>query len=228
MKISENDMFMQEYGLKENHFVHRENSSKTGEVFENGTEEQKKISLSNQEAFQALCKKFPYISFVVVDEISAVQPEYNGMCNTSAFGDLNQVSIQIEKEVIEKLGEDYDNIVMMIQGIADNYEGVKRHAMASGSTYTAVTLHYKETGDLSFRQTLWFEPPIVCRETGSNKGVTLDTEAKDKYLQAFLMNIRNEMLDKLFEVGKVDRFEKGHKGKSKGAREYQKQFIYEK
>ena len=69
-------------------------------------------TLNEERDFRALCKKFPNVAFVVVDEIGGLQSEYKGICNTSVFGDFAQISIEIDKEVIENLDndDDWDNI----------------------------------------------------------------------------------------------------------------------
>ena len=76
----------------------------------NRTKEEEK-TLKEVHDFRALCKEFPNVSFVVVDEIGELQPEYKGICNTSTFGDFEQVSIMIEEKVIENLDKDWDECI---------------------------------------------------------------------------------------------------------------------
>ena len=56
-------------------------------------EEKKESESTDVMNFATLCKKFPNISFVVVDSIDAIKQEYTGVCNTDAFGNLDKISI---------------------------------------------------------------------------------------------------------------------------------------
>lgn len=75
--------------------------------------------------------------------------EYGGICRTSTFGDLNQISIKIEEKVIENFEKDYENIVRMVQSISDSYEReTKQAARAAGADYVAVELGYRADAKL--------------------------------------------------------------------------------
>lgn len=229
MRINKINTNMNGVWFKHGNFAGMENEQKE-EIIpeENRIGEEKEKTFKEKQDFRALCKKFPDISFVVVNKIGEPQPEYSGICNTSVFGELGKVSIEVDKEVIENLDDDWDNIVTMIQAISDNYGSVAGHAKASsGCKYTAVTLHYASVGNLSFTQSLWFNPPFVLRDSGEKTGAEDVPDTNRKYLQVFLMNIQNDVFDKLFEIGEN---KQGNKIKSiqKYVKEYQRHFVYQK
>lgn len=206
----------------QNNYPNRKNDKNGYNMFINEDIEQS--VLNEQHNFNTLCQKFPDVSFVVVDEIGEPQQEYGDVCNTLCFGDLGQISIEIQKEVIEKLDSDWNNIVTMIQAISDNYGSIANHAVASGCSYTAVTLHYSNGGDLSFGQSLWFEAPVIDRQYGKELRCKNFFDTNEKYLQTFLTNIQNDAIDKLFNIGEDKH---SYKVKTKCVNEYQKQFVYE-
>lgn len=180
--------------------------------------------------FASLCKQFPDIAFVVVDYLGSPVPEYNGICNTAAFGDLNKVSIRINEEVIEKLDEDFDNIIKMIQYKEDTYSYVKDNAEISGCKTTAADLCYDGT-KLIYMQVLWpdYDAPDIYRKTGSLKPSSSDytnIDLNEKYLQDFLLNMQHKTYDKLFKLGESDKDEV--KSRQKYVEKYQKHFLYRK
>lgn len=198
----------------------------------NGTKEEEK-TLKEAHDFRALCKEFPNVSFVVVDEIGELQPEYKGIRNTSAFGDFGQVSIMIEEKVIENLDQDWDDAVTMIQGISDHYDEIVGHVKASSAcNYTMVKIHYASAenclgvGNLSYTQMLCFDPPEYYREFGDDVALGGYLDVKEKYLQAFLMKIQIDVFDKLFEIGE-DKREYKTKTAFEVVKKYQDHFAYE-
>lgn len=226
MKI--NDYNTSVMGYKNNQsFTIDSNENKEFSLENNVIEEKKESESTDVMNFATLCKKFPNISFVVVDSIDAIKQEYTGVCNTDAFGNLDKISIMIDEDVIKKLDNDYDNIELMIKFISDYYEHIKVNAMSSGCEYTAVTLHYTDTGELSYTQSLWFDVPILCREAGIKGNTSFNIDTNEKYLQTYLMNIQNEVFEKLFEIGENDQDNKFKSG-SECAKKYQEHFMYQK
>lgn len=225
MKISEGNIYTNNYGFNATDYADKGITVKNKN---NDTIEGDK-KMSNIEAFKALCKKFPNVEFIVVDaETGAHLPEYSGICRTPAFGNLNQVSIMIDRKVVENLENDYENIVSTIQTICERYEyDTKQAAIASGVEYTALELHYKDSKTLSCWQIYWPDgAPIACREEAQNLEDDINAGINEKYLRAFLMNIQKQLSDKMFEIGEN---KQGHKLKSvqEGSRIYQEYFIYE-
>ena len=190
-------------------------------------------TLKEEHDFYALCKKFPKVSFVVVDGIGALQWEYSGICNTSTFGNFGQISIKIEKELMENLDNDWDNIVAMIQWVSDNYDKIVEHAKATTSfEYTSVTIHYAPTGNclgvggLSYTQTISSGPPLYLRTFGEGVKPEESLDIDEEYLRSFLMKVQNDALDKLFEIGE-EKPENKMKTASKAVEEYQEHFVYQ-
>lgn len=192
-------------------------------------------TLKEEHDFRALCKKFPKVSFVVVDAIGKLQWEYSGICDTSTFGNFGQISIKIEKELMENLDNDWDNIVAMIQWISDNYDKIVEHAKTTSSfEYTSVTIHYAPTGNclgvggLSYTQTIGSEPPLYLRTFGKGVNPEESLSINEEYLRSFLKKVQNDALDKLFEIGEDKQEHKTKKTASKAAKEYQEHFVYAK
>lgn len=184
--------------------------------------------------FYALCKKFPKVSFVVVDEIGELQWEYSGICDTSTFGNFGQISIAIHKDVMENIDNDWDNVVAMIQWMSDHYDEIVGHAKATSSfEYTYVTINYPPVGNyfkiggLSYMQTICSGPPLSLRTFGEGVEAEESLNINEQYLRSFLMKIQNNTLDKLFEIGEG---KQEHKTKtaSKAVEEYQEHFVYTK
>lgn len=199
---------------------HIEKSSHTQEQSETKTKP------NNVQNFARLCEKFPDIAFVVIDSIGGILPEYNGICNTAAFGELDKVSMRIDEKVIEKLEDDFDYISMTIENVAFNYQDVKNNAVASGCRYASADIRY-DGATLVRMQTLYVKyPPKLARETGFLEP-SLREDTNQKYFQTFLLNIQYEVYNKLWEIGEEDA-EKDHpKLEKKYAEEYQKHFLYE-
>lgn len=230
MRINESVANMEGVWLQRSNSVDKETKQMEGII----SEIDEKTS-NEEHDFRALCKKFPNVSFVVVDGIGGLQSEYKGICNTSAFGDFAQISIEVDKEVIENLDndDDWNNTVKMVQWISDHYDEIVGHAKAtSACKYTWVTIHYKPAenctgiGNLSYMQTLAFEPPIAIREFGEDEEP--DDGINEKQIQALLRKIQKDAFDKLFEIGE-DKQEHKIKTKpaSKAVKEYQEHFVYE-
>ncbi|MCH5267078.1 MAG: hypothetical protein J1E62_01935 [Lachnospiraceae bacterium] len=228
MQINESNMYANNYNFDQTDYVGKGIAVKKRDITANDTIEKDK-ERSDIEAFKALCKKFPNVEFIVVDMTGAAQPEYSGICRTPAFGDLNQVSIMIDKEVVENLENDYENIISTIQAICERYEyETKQKAVASGVEYTALHLHYIDSKRLSCWQIYWPDgAPTVCREEGKNRHPDINTGIKEKNLQAFLRNIQKQLSDKLFEIGES---KQEHKAKSlrEGVENYREHFVYAK
>lgn len=226
MKINGSNRYANAYEFNQTDYADKGIAVKKKDITVNGNIDEDK-KMSDIEAFQDLCKKFPNVSFVVVDEIGGPLSEYSGICRTSTFGDLNQVSIKIEEEVIKNLEKDYENIARMIQSISDCYEfETKQAARATGADYAAVELHYKNAKTLSYGRIYYFQdPPILCREQTKNEEEDMNLGINEKALQAFLMNIQKELSDKMLEIGEK---EQRHKSAQEGSRIYQGHFIYAK
>lgn len=231
MKIGSNTTAGLNFGYGEEAFLKTEERKKEEVPQFSGVTEAKETEEKEKIDFAFLCKKFPEISFIVVDGTGEPQQEYVGICDTSVFGDLEQISIEIEKDVIDNLEEDYDNITMVIQWIVDNYRMIQGNAKASGCSYASVTLHYVQGRELSFWQTLSFAPPTFLRELGQHTNMYSGwaEEGREKHLQAFLRKTQEEIFDQLFEIGKEEKEEREQKHQSleKYAKKYQESFIYE-
>lgn len=225
MRINESAANMEGAWFQRSNSVDRETKQMEKMISEmNKIEEVDEKTLSEEHNFRALCKKFPEISFVVVDGTGAPLSKYSGICNTSAFGDFGQISIEVDEEIIKNLANDWDNIVTKIQMISDHYDEFVAFARAEPNClYTGITLCYGSAGKISWIQSYWSEPPTYLREYWDLD----DLRTNDKYLQALLLKMQKDVFDKLFEIGE-DKQEHKMKTASKAVEEYQEHFVYEK
>lgn len=170
-------------------------------------EVEEKTEKTKLDYYKEICKAFPNVAFVVVENtlpvegawIPEIQKEFRGISDISNFSDMSTVSIELDVKLLEKIQEDPDymeTVMNSIKWVVDNYDIYREMAMRSGVMYLDVQIFENVNGKIGITATAGEAPFEFFRRSNED----MQEESKDIFIKNMLRKLSMQKNEGLFAM----------------------------